>query len=232
MCHYPEVLHPQETASAKSTRWNRARNAFNSSFPRLQTRSSWPCAKAVRFVDLWWRLWKVARHKGKPFSSFTITKTILTKTPLQPVAAQPVFVKRKRRDSVNLKSLAILQPAPSTIESSSTLPSSRVRTLFSRLRRQQDSATPSEGIEHTQYPLVPVPKARVEMLQISVLIAMPSQDKSMRKNALLDSTSPDDDDEAPLPELALGINKVSYRHKTLDAQSTPPSTPPSDIPAS
>jgi len=141
-------------------------------------------------------------------------------------------VKRKRRDSVNLKSPAILQPAPSTLEPSITHPSSRVRTLFSRLRRQQDPATLPEGIEHTQYPIVPVPKTRVEMLQISVLIAMPSQDKSMRKNALLDSISPDDDDEAPLPELALGINKVSYRHKILHPQSTPPSTPPSDIPTS
>ena len=68
------------------------------------------------------------------------------------------------------------------------------------------------------------------MLQISVLVAMPSPNKAMRKNALVDSITTEDIDEAPLPELVLGITKVSYRHKTLDPQATPqPSLPPSDI---
>jgi hypothetical protein len=70
------------------------------------------------------------------------------------------------------------------------------------------------------------------MLQISVLVAMPLRNRALRKNALLDSITPEDDDdsEPPLPELALGITKVPYRHKFLDAISTPQPSSPSDIP--
>jgi hypothetical protein len=69
------------------------------------------------------------------------------------------------------------------------------------------------------------------MLQISVLIAMPSQIRTLRKNALADSSVPEDDEEPPLPHLVLGITKIPYHHNILDAKSTL-QPPPSDIPNS
>lgn len=53
------------------------------------------------------------------------------------------------------------------------------------------------------------------MLQVSVLVAMPSKVRSQRKNIPpeLQKLGDDDDDEEPLPELALGVTKVLYRHR-------------------
>ncbi|KAF8195422.1 hypothetical protein BJ912DRAFT_1040377 [Pholiota molesta] len=71
-------------------------------------------------------------------------------------------------------------------------------------------------------------KIRVEMLQVAVLIAMPSQNRFQRKNARLDrhghgieeevlsssDEGDDDDDETPpLPELVMGVTRVRARRR-------------------
>lgn len=69
-------------------------------------------------------------------------------------------------------------------------------------------------------------KIRVEMLQVAVLIAMPSQNRFQRKNARLDryghsiaeevlsssdeGDDDDDDEKPPLPELLMGVTRVRY----------------------
>ena len=71
---------------------------------------------------------------------------------------------------------------------------------------------------------------RTEMLQVSVLVAMPSRIRSQRKNIPpeLKKLDDDDDDEEPLPELALGITKVHRKSLKADGQ-TLQTTPPSPV---
>lgn len=58
-------------------------------------------------------------------------------------------------------------------------------------------------------------RIRVEMLQLSVLISMPSQNKSQRKNHILEKTDLDrdeeEDDESELPNMVFGVTRVNYR---------------------
>ncbi|PPQ91682.1 hypothetical protein CVT25_012895 [Psilocybe cyanescens] len=75
-------------------------------------------------------------------------------------------------------------------------------------------------------------KVRIEMLQVSVVIAMPSQDRTIKKNKALDSMEKneietedeDDDEDSSLPEIVFGVTRVNYRQpkpqKPTDATST------------
>ncbi|KDR82759.1 hypothetical protein GALMADRAFT_220749 [Galerina marginata CBS 339.88] len=158
------------------------------------------------------------------------------------------------------------QTSPTT-EDHPTALRSRVRNLWSRSRRNSTSsqnidpadAEAEGGLTDTEVvPAVDGPaagasepastaetktttsyKVRVEMLQVSVLIAMPSQNRTIRKNAVLDRVGradieedddDDDDDDAEnvLPELVFGITRVHYRQsKAGKSAANPPSTPTS-----
>ncbi|KAF9543305.1 hypothetical protein CPC08DRAFT_430371 [Agrocybe pediades] len=59
---------------------------------------------------------------------------------------------------------------------------------------------------------------RLEVLQVSVLIAMPSQSRPARKKAILendpeDELEYDDDEEASLPELVFGVARIDFNCK-------------------
>ena len=123
---------------------------------------------------------------------------------------------------------------------------SRLRN-FLRLSRRHDpddfaDAEPEIGLPDNELlnngnsasPMVPIPtggyKVRVEMLQVAVLIAMPSQRRTIHKNALLDQKhdieeEDDDDEETPLPELLLGTTRVHYRQPKSGKEATLPVTP-------
>ena len=60
-------------------------------------------------------------------------------------------------------------------------------------------------------------RIRVEMLQLSVLISMPSANKSKRKNHILEKTDPDrdeDDEDLELPNMVFGVTRINYRQPT------------------
>lgn len=66
------------------------------------------------------------------------------------------------------------------------------------------------------------------MLQVAVLIAMPSQSRVIRKNAIFDNADKnaieeeddDDEEESKLPELVLGTTRVNYRQPKSGKETT------------
>lgn len=169
------------------------------------------------------------------------------------MAAQPVFVKRKYKEGTGPKAtgadgqvapgfIEILSNAtPQPVSSPSRL---NVRSLFRRFNRWPSPPTPpnergdvelaaNPGLPNTAASSTPGSyKVRVEMIQVSVLIAMPSSSRAQKKYAFDDSKPSfdqvDDESEEPLPEVAVGIARLNYRQvKPL----TPPTTAPSTMPA-
>jgi hypothetical protein len=171
----------------------------------------------------------------------------------QPLCAQSVFVKRKYRDGQGPRAtgnpISVLADTSETPTSPAPLaspPESFSHRLNKFLDRRQFSRAPTVDTPDTNVQLAtPAPtgtyKVRVEMLQISVLVAMPSPGHAMRKNARLDrlrslptsdinaityhdnDESGDETDEEEegtvLPELLFGVTRVNYPK---------PSTKPSD----
>jgi hypothetical protein len=87
-------------------------------------------------------------------------------------------------------------------------------TLQSNVTNEQQAPTPS----------TPNYKIRVEMLQLAIFIAMPSQDKSPREKHSLENNDPDpDEDKDKLPEVAIGVTRVNYRQpKSAPSPTLPP----------
>ena len=125
----------------------------------------------------------------------------------QPISAQPVFVKRKIR--------VVKQNTPdqATNISDATASPSRMTNLFSRFRRSLilHNTLEPDTIDEKQasIPSTPNYRIRVEMLQLAVLISMPSPRKSQRKNPDLDDDEKESDDE--LPSMVFGVTRVNYR---------------------
>jgi hypothetical protein len=100
--------------------------------------------------------------------------------------------------------------------------------LFSRFRRSplhHDSA--QTELAHTDAKNAkqgPNYRIRVEMLQLSVLILMPSPNKSQRKNHMLDNTDVEkeeaDDEDSELPDMVFGVTRVNYRQPKSIVQPT------------
>lgn len=163
----------------------------------------------------------------------------------QPLCAQSVFVKRKYRDGQGPRATGIADHAITVLADTSETPPSPAplapETFSHRLhkfinpRRFSRAPTVDAPVTNVQ-PAPPAPtgtyKVRVEMLQISVLVAMPSPGHAMRKNARLDRirspptsdvntiTHHDDDESGDetddeeegtvLPELVFGVARVNY----------------------
>lgn len=107
------------------------------------------------------------------------------------------------------------------ISVATTLPT-RTTTFFSRFRRSLSlHNTPEPDVTNEKQ--VPIPseslpnyRVRVEMLQLAVLIAMPSPHRSLRKNAILEKLDMDHDDyekesDDLLPNVVFGVTRVNYR---------------------
>ena len=68
-------------------------------------------------------------------------------------------------------------------------------------------------------------KVRVEMLQVSVLIAMPSRDRMQKKDYMSRKSfdgAEEDDSEEPLPEMVFGVARMNYRHPSQTSGTTTP----------
>jgi hypothetical protein len=144
----------------------------------------------------------------------------------QPISAQPVFVKRKIR--------AVKQNTPDQSDiCDTTAPPTRMSNFFSRFRVRRSilshNATFEPYVTHneTQTPIPSTPnyRIRVEMLQLAVLVAMPSRRRSRRENPISEKDPDLDDDEKEsddeLPDLVFGVSRVNYRQP-----SSPTSPPP------
>jgi len=67
------------------------------------------------------------------------------------------------------------------------------------------------------------------MLQLSVLISMPSPNRSQKKNHILENIDPDqdeeeaDDEDSELPNVVFGVTRVNYRQpkSTLESDTAP-----------
>ncbi|KAF8817031.1 hypothetical protein BYT27DRAFT_7247596 [Phlegmacium glaucopus] len=168
---------------------------------------------------------------------------------MMPLSAQPVFVKRKIRenpavqqtttnDTTTIQPSTVLTTAgdPSNLSCPQTGPTSsghnRMTNLFTRFRRQ--SLHDVEELVHTNAngeKQAPGPnyKIRVEMLQLSVFISMPSPHRSQKKHQILENTDPDrdeeeaDDEDPELPNMVFGVTRVNYRQpKSTQSPTLPP----------
>ncbi|KAH9480444.1 hypothetical protein JR316_0007044 [Psilocybe cubensis] len=164
---------------------------------------------------------------------------------IKPISAQPVFVKRRYRDGRVPKDGVVISGAPQQPPTIVQPPAPRptaIRRFFSRTRPtypvsqetdDTEALVDAEAIATTTD--IPNPaityKVRVEMLQVSVLIAMPCQNRSIKKGKALDpitndieTEDEDDDEDAPLPNLVFGVTRVNYRQpksqKTTDTNNT------------
>lgn len=121
--------------------------------------------------------------------------------------------------------------------SSNNVSNRMMMNLISRFRRPPLQSSQNTELVHSgangtkQAPSGSAPnyRIRVEMLQLSVLISMPSPNKSLRKNHILENTDPDrdedeevDDEGSELPNIVFGVTRVNYRQ--------PKSTPSSALP--
>ena len=146
--------------------------------------------------------------------------------PLQPISAQPVFVKRKIR--------AVKQNTPDQITNvpgNATVQPTRVPNFISRFRRSPSPNALQSNVTNEKQPSSPSTpnyRVRVEMLQVAVFIAMPSPNRSQRKNHILDKTDPDPDDESDdeLPNIVFGVTRVNFRQpKSIPSPTLPPLQP-------
>ncbi|CAA7261492.1 unnamed protein product [Cyclocybe aegerita] len=187
---------------------------------------------------------------------------------MMPLAAQPVFVKRKYRDWSGIPKSALedpnaiyfpANPADPSSSHDASAPSlqSRMRHLFRRPSRLHADSTPPTppalNLNAGDLELVPPTlaspgagastsaattpqsttyKVRVEMLQVSVLIAMPSPSRTAQKNARLDARKSldghdleeeEEDDEGKLPEVVIGVTRINHRQPKSQCPAIPPS---------
>jgi hypothetical protein len=95
--------------------------------------------------------------------------------------------------------------------------------IFSRFRPISLHNTLEPDEKQAPIPSTPNYKIRVEMLQLAVLIAMPSPRRSQKDSVLenLDLDPDDDEKESDeLPNIVFGVTRVNYR------QSPNPTLPP------
>lgn len=77
--------------------------------------------------------------------------------------------------------------------------------------------TDAKGTKQDPSGSTPNYRIRVEMLQLSVLISMPSPNRSQKKNSILESADLDrdeeetDDKDLELPNMVFGVTRVNYR---------------------
>jgi len=136
---------------------------------------------------------------------------------MMPISAPPVFVQRKIR--------AVKHNTPDQSDiCDTTAPPTRMSNFFSRFRVRRSSILshdttfePDVTNNETQTPIPSTPnyRIRVEMLQLAVLVAMPSPRRSRRENPILEKDPDLDDDEKEsddeLPDLVFGVTRVNYR---------------------
>lgn len=144
---------------------------------------------------------------------------------IMPLMAQPLLVKRRYKDKPAPPSSDPEAPANesppvdvpnSTMPRSAVVPSasSRAVTIIHSLFHRRTSPPPTQPL--IAQPEKPLYRIRTEMLQVGVLVAMPSRplldDNSTEKQSMQDGY----DDEQNLPELVIGVTRMYYR---------PPKTP-------
>lgn len=133
--------------------------------------------------------------------------------------AQPLLVKRRYKDKPAPPSSDPQSPANesppvhipnSTTQSRSALvpsASSRAATIIRSLLRRTSPPPEQPLIAQPEKPLY---RIRTEMIQVAVLVAMPSRpldDNSTEKRSMQDGY----DDEQNLPELVIGVTRIYHR---------------------
>ncbi|TFK40562.1 hypothetical protein BDQ12DRAFT_679671 [Crucibulum laeve] len=161
---------------------------------------------------------------------------------MMPLAAQPIFVKRRNRDGLpkTIRSPApgaeiqedasdpthVPLPPPSTTPSPP--PPSRfgfiARSALARLPGRRPR--PAEVVPTTETPEKPA-HIRTEMLQVTMLIAMPSPNRRAPTPSSIDKDETDEEEE--IPEVVLGVSRwqnykpLAENYKLLSAP--PPRSP-------
>ena len=135
--------------------------------------------------------------------------------------AQPLLVKRRYKDKPVPSSSDPQTPAnespPVDVPNSTThshsamVPSasSRAVTIIGSLFRRTTPPPPEQPL--IAQPEKPLYRIRTEMLQVGVLVAMPSRPLLDNNSTEKQSTQDGYDDEQNLPELVIGVTRMHYR---------------------
>ncbi|KIK06189.1 hypothetical protein K443DRAFT_674467 [Laccaria amethystina LaAM-08-1] len=141
---------------------------------------------------------------------------------ITPLMAQPLLVKRRYKDkpappssdpqAPANESPPVHLPNSTTHSRSAVVPSasSRAATIIRSLFRRTSPPPEQPLIAQPEKPLY---RIRTEMLQVAVLVAMPSRpldNNSTEKRSTQDGY----DDEQILPELVMGVTRIYYPPKT------------------
>ncbi|KAF8073847.1 hypothetical protein FPV67DRAFT_1479532 [Lyophyllum atratum] len=147
-------------------------------------------------------------HKPKFFTSWVVQGGDKW-SDMMPVAALPVQAKRRCKNANRSSSKPKQSPHQPQHTASTTSPTSeslpiRQRLLRALHRRDEISPEPPTVVQ----PESPA-RIRVEMLQISVLIAMPSPKPSNSSTSSVDKTSLE---EEQIPDIVFGVTRLPYKH--------------------
>lgn len=127
---------------------------------------------------------------------------------IQPISALPVQVKRRSRNTIPkpLNPQQDEQSSPSP-QSSAALPvSGSFHQKLLRAVRGFDEVKPPTEAEKP-------PKVRVDMLQISVLVAMPTPNRLNNSTFTLDKRD-ENEEEVTIPEVVFGVTRLPYKPPT------------------
>ncbi|KAF5382482.1 hypothetical protein D9615_002993 [Tricholomella constricta] len=143
-------------------------------------------------------------HKPKFFTSWVIQGGVKW-CDMMPVAALPVHAKRRYKNTKGSSSKQDQQHHPQPAPSPPDPISARQRLLRVFHRRDEISIEPSTAIQ----PVKPL-MVRVDMLQISVLIAMPSPHKLSNDSTSFIGKNSDEDEQ--IPDVVFGVTRLPYKH--------------------
>ncbi|KAG5640144.1 hypothetical protein DXG03_000931 [Asterophora parasitica] len=149
----------------------------------------------------------------------------------QPVAALPVQAKRRPKPEPPESDPTVIVKTETTppIPASSPPTPLRQRLLSLPSFRRDDTTPPLVHDTPDEKTVNKPPRVRVDMLQISVLIAMPSP---RRPPLLNDSSSSivkhsddaDDEDQCHIPDVVFGVTRLPFKHTTATLTPTPTPT--------
>ena len=85
----------------------------------------------------------------------------------------------------------------------------RLQRFFSSSSNDPINTAPTDVEKAAEKPST----ARVDLLQVSVLIAMPSPPKHLKSSG--DSISSEGEDPETIPEVVFGVTRLPYQHSNL-----------------
>ncbi|GLB38499.1 hypothetical protein LshimejAT787_0503640 [Lyophyllum shimeji] len=147
-------------------------------------------------------------HKPKMFTSWVVQGGERWDE-MMPVAALPVQAKRRLKNANRASSKHQPpdhpQPTDTTSSPTSEPPPLRQRFLRAFRPRGQIRSEPPAAVQ----PETPA-RTRVDMLQISVLIAMPTPNRPTNSSTSSFQKTPDEDE--PIPDVVFGVTRLPYKH--------------------